>query len=210
MWSYRSVITSTFDTRLPPLDLCASPCFDLCCSPCSNKRAIGPVLTSYGYKCSCILQVWNHGSPFQPCKCPMCCSHIKSLTPLASTNHYNEDGAEATLKTIEKYNHLFVGGIRGIIPKLRETPLLAKRMFRDMTDPDQAYSNQFHKWRCFAVVLALLYMISPFNFIPPDVNIIQVCNCFAFLVVGFLKLHGVYTRRRSAQRARQMAARPPV
>ncbi|XP_074275013.1 uncharacterized protein LOC141599036 isoform X2 [Silene latifolia] len=188
-----------------------TPPNDDVCPVCFGDFTI-PCRTSCGHWfCgSCILQVWNHGSPFQPCKCPMCCSHIKSLTPLASTNHYNEDGAEATLKTIEKYNHLFVGGIRGIIPKLRETPLLAKRMFRDMTDPDQAYSNQFHKWRCFAVVLALLYMISPFNFIPPDVNIIQVCNCFAFLVVGFLKLHGVYTRRRSAQRARQMAARPPV
>ncbi|KAH9625596.1 hypothetical protein KSS87_017071, partial [Heliosperma pusillum] len=145
----------------PPNDDVCPVCFGDFTLPCR---------TSCG---SCILKVWNYGSPFQPCKCPMCCSHIKSLTPLASTNHYKEDEAEATLKTIEKYNHLFVGGIRGIVP----------------------------------MVLALLYLISPFDFIPPDVNIIQVCNCFAVLMVGFLKFRGFYTRRRSAQRARQMAAR---
>ena len=45
----------------------------------------------------------------------MCCRHIKNLTPEASVYYHNEADAKTILKTVGKYNRLFVGGIRGFI-----------------------------------------------------------------------------------------------
>lgn len=158
---------------------------------------------------SCILQVWNHGSAFHPCKCPMCCRHIKNLTPEASVYCPNEEDAKTILKTVGKYNHLFVGGTRGFILKIRELPLLIGRMVREMTDPDQADSHIL-KWRLFAMMVGFIYMISPFDFIPPGVDILHLCNCSAVLLVGLLKLVGLYRARQAALWARQIGAAEPL
>ena len=57
---------------------------------------------------SCILQVWNHGSALQPCKCPLCRRQITLLVPSeASSQQAHNAEASAILKKIEAYNRLF-------------------------------------------------------------------------------------------------------
>ncbi|PWA72074.1 hypothetical protein CTI12_AA276180 [Artemisia annua] len=57
---------------------------------------------------SCILQVWNHGSALQPCKCPLCRRQITLLVPSeASSQQAHNSEASEILKKIEAYNRLF-------------------------------------------------------------------------------------------------------
>ncbi|GAB4847851.1 hypothetical protein Ancab_026912 [Ancistrocladus abbreviatus] len=157
---------------------------------------------------SCILQVWNHGSALQPCKCPMCCQQITTLTPEGSLHQMEEAEAKKVLKAVGRYNRIFVGGTNGLALKICEAPFLIGRMLREMTDPNEAELHLL-RWRFFTMMIGLLYMLSPFNFIPQGVNVINVCNSSAVLMVGLLKLIGLVQRYCSARRVRQLAASDP-
>ncbi|CAH1431093.1 unnamed protein product [Lactuca virosa] len=56
----------------------------------------------------CILEVWNHGSTLQPCKCPLCCRHITLLVP-SKESYQQADNPEASeiIRKIESYNRIF-------------------------------------------------------------------------------------------------------
>ena len=65
---------------------------------------------------NCILQVWNYGSTFQPCRCPLCRREITLLIPSdgSSLQRHNSDVAEI-LGKIERYNRYFGARSNGII-----------------------------------------------------------------------------------------------
>ncbi|GMH24861.1 hypothetical protein Nepgr_026704 [Nepenthes gracilis] len=189
------------EMETPPDDDVCPICFSDFTLPCRAN-------CGHWFCGSCILQVWNHGSAFETCKCPMCCRHIASLTPNLSLHQENESEARKVMNAIGRYNRLFVGGPRGLVLRVRETPLLIGRMLREMTDPNQ-FEYHLLKWRCFAMMLGILYMVSPFDFLPQGVNILNLCNFSAVLMVCLLKLVGLYRKYRSAQRVRQLADSEP-
>ncbi|GJQ97276.1 E3 ubiquitin protein ligase RNF170-like protein [Tanacetum coccineum] len=61
-----------------------------------------PKILKFG---SCILQVWNHGSVLQPCKCPLCRRQITLFPGEASQQVHNSEASEI-LNKIEAYNRL--------------------------------------------------------------------------------------------------------
>lgn len=62
---------------------------------------------------SCILQFWNYSSASKPCKCPMCACKIVSLMPEASLQQQQDQEVTKVLKSVQRYNLLFVGGVLG-------------------------------------------------------------------------------------------------
>ena len=69
----------------------------------------------FGFAGSCILQFWNYSSASEPCKCPMCTCKIVNLMPDASLQQQQDQEVTEVLKSIQRYNLLFVGGVRGFV-----------------------------------------------------------------------------------------------
>ncbi|GKA72595.1 UDP-glycosyltransferase 85C1-like protein [Tanacetum coccineum] len=88
---------------------------------------------------SCILQVWNHGSALQPCKCPLCRRQITLLVPSeASSQQAHNSEASEILKKIEAYNRLFGSQSAGLAQRMQDLPFLLKRLFRELMDPQRS------------------------------------------------------------------------
>lgn len=65
---------------------------------------------------NCILQVWNYGPAFQPCKCPLCRRQITLLIPseASSRQRHNSEVSEI-LQRVETYNRQFGERSNGLI-----------------------------------------------------------------------------------------------
>ncbi|KAL8151814.1 hypothetical protein V2J09_021622 [Rumex salicifolius] len=98
-------------TDTPPEDDVCPVCFCEFVLPCRTN-------CGHWFCGSCILEVWNFSSAFQACKCPMCSSHIKNLKPAGSFPQLQDcqdaEEAKKVLKSINRYNRLFVGGASGL------------------------------------------------------------------------------------------------
>ena len=65
---------------------------------------------------NCIMQVWHHGSEFQPCKCPLCRRQITLLVPgEASLRRQRDPEVAEILSMVEAYNHHFGGRSNSLI-----------------------------------------------------------------------------------------------
>ncbi|GMJ05606.1 hypothetical protein like AT4G33940 [Hibiscus trionum] len=184
----------------PPDDDCCPICFGSFTVPCRSN-------CGHWYCGSCILQFWNYSSASRPCKCPMCACNIVNLMPEASLQQ-QQPSREVTevLKSVQRYNLLFIGGARGFIQKVRELPFFIKRMFQGLMDPD-ANDTYVAEIRIFAILLSIIYQATPFDFIPTGgLGIGRVFDCSAMVLVLILRLVGIYRRRRLMQRVRRLAA----
>ncbi|MBA0573038.1 hypothetical protein Golob_000333, partial [Gossypium lobatum] len=155
---------------------------------------------------SCILQFWNYSSASMPCKCPMCACKIVNLMPEASLQQQQDQEVTQVLKSVQRYNLLFVGGALGYIQqKLRQLPFFMKKIFQGLMDPD-ANDTYIAEMRLFAMVLSIIYRATPFDFLPTGgVGIGRVFDFSAITLVLILRLVGIYRRRRLMQRVRQVA-----
>ncbi|KAM7251307.1 hypothetical protein ACFE04_023190 [Oxalis oulophora] len=183
----------------PPVDDCCAICFGNFTVACKSN-------CGHWYCAACILQYWNYAAASKPCKCPMCSRFILNLTPESSLQggHHLEDVSKL-LKDVDRYNRLFVGGIPGLLQKIYELPLLMKRVFRQMMDPDG--HDYLSEVRLFAMMLSILYASTPFDFIPNGgMGIVRLFDYTAFAVVLSLRLVGHYRRWRLNRR---LAAAPP-
>ncbi|PSS02876.1 E3 ubiquitin-protein like [Actinidia chinensis var. chinensis] len=186
------------ETDLPLVDDCCPICFGEFAVPCRAP-------CGHWYCADCILQYWNHGAALKPCKCPMCSQLITRLIPGAS---FDRCQAVEVLENVRKYNRLFVGGIYGLILKVLALPLLIKRVFYEMMDPNAA-DNHLFKVRLFAILLGVLYSFTPFDFLPIGRrNAIDLFDNLAIALVFTLYMIGLYRRRQRRQIVRQLAAAP--
>lgn len=136
----------------------------------------------------------------------MCTRRICQLTLDVSLNHHQEPEVAEVLKSVQRYNRVFVGGTAGFIQRVRESPLFIKRIFREMMDPDRSHSHMY-KVRMLAMLLSVLYTASPFDFIPSGrVGIVRLFDYCAIALVLTLHWIGVYRARRRAQRVRNLAS----
>ncbi|XP_022746473.1 armadillo repeat-containing protein 6 [Durio zibethinus] len=193
----RKVEESSGNKRLsesPPDDDCCPICFGSFTVPCRSN-------CGHWYCGSCILQFWNYSSTSKPCKCPMCACKIVNLMPEASLQQQQQD-QEVTevLKSVQRYNLLFLGGARGFVQKVLELPFFIKRMFQGLMDPD-ANDTYIAEMRLFAMVLSIIYRATRFDFIPTGgLGIGRVFDFSAITLVLILRLVGIYRRRRLTQR----------
>uniref|UniRef100_A0A5B6ZI29 RING-type domain-containing protein n=1 Tax=Davidia involucrata TaxID=16924 RepID=A0A5B6ZI29_DAVIN len=143
-----------------------SPPIDDCCPICFGSFTIACKTSCGHWFCgNCILQYWNYSAALQRCKCPICMCLINKLTPEASLTLRQEEEVIEVLKNIKRYNRLFVGGAHGLILKVLQSPLVIRRMFQGLMDPDRFRFN-YYIMRYFALLLSILYEINNFEFIP--------------------------------------------
>ncbi|XP_059653515.1 uncharacterized protein LOC132300460 isoform X2 [Cornus florida] len=188
------------DSNTPPSDDCCPICFDAFVVPAQAE-------CGHWYCAGCILQYWKHGSELQPCKCPMCSRPICKLTPATSMHYQQEEGVAEVLENIWTYNHLFVGGIYGLIHKVLVLPLIIKRIYRDMMNPDRAL-HHLHKAHFVAILLGALYNFCSFDFLKTgDLSAVDFFDFCTTALVGILYLIGLCRIRRLQHGVRSAAIR---
>lgn len=73
---------------------------------------------------SCILQVWDHGSALQACKCPLCRRPITLLVPSESASRLHRDPeVPGVLRRVEQYNRHFGRHANGLLQVFRLLPM---------------------------------------------------------------------------------------
>ncbi|XP_034917020.1 uncharacterized protein [Populus alba] len=195
---------SYMDREGPPLDDCCPICFGTFDVPCKAN-------CGHWYCGSCILQYWKYSGPSSRCKCPMCSSRISNLTPEASLHGQQEQEVVKVLEDVRRYNHVFVGGVRGLARKVHVVPFLFKRMLEEMMDPDGHNFFLYEKlMRMFAIFLAILYISSPFDFIPLGrIGVVRLFEYMSMLLAVTLRLAGIFRRRRLNQQEAETFMGPP-
>ncbi|KAH9307863.1 hypothetical protein KI387_035774, partial [Taxus chinensis] len=151
-----------FRTRMdsPPENDCCSVCHDNFSLPCQANCA-------HWFCGECILRVWHHSSAIQPSKCPICRRPINLLIPCESaTRQRNEPEVDSVLQYIERYNRIFGGGSVGFFQRLRDTPLLLRRLLREMMDPQRALPLVFRARVVLSFALVAIYVFSPVDILP--------------------------------------------
>ncbi|XP_002966179.2 E3 ubiquitin-protein ligase RNF170 [Selaginella moellendorffii] len=162
-------------TAPPPLDhppiTMEAPDENDCCSVCHDTFTLPCQANCAHWFCGeCILRVWQHSAALQPCKCPICRRTINLLIPGREYQERNRDAeSERLLREISKYNRLFGGAPSSVIQRLRDMPLLLRRFFRDLLDPQRALLI-LHRTRFILVVfLSMCYVLSPIDLLPEAV-----------------------------------------
>ncbi|CAN0927808.1 E3 ubiquitin-protein ligase RNF170 [Linum grandiflorum] len=184
---------------------------DDCCPICFGEFSVTAVACKancgHWYCGSCILQLWNYSAASGPCKCPMCSSRITNLTPEASFFDQQDLEAREVLQSVQRYNRLYVGGVRGLAQNVVELPLLLKRLVIRMMDPDRRVPMCVDE-NLLTLTFLIIYDFSPFDFISLNrEEAYRLCRFVALAIVVILRLAGLYRRRRLNQRVRaQMAA----
>ncbi|KAJ4833590.1 hypothetical protein Tsubulata_009205 [Turnera subulata] len=193
----RDSVVSYADRDAPPADDCCPICFGSFAVPCKSN-------CGHWYCGSCIIQYWKYCAASRPCKCPLCTCRITKLTPLALLDRdQQEQPVLQVVEDVHRYNRIFVGGVRGVVQKVRESPFFLKRMFQHMMDPDMStgdfYLNEL-RMRLFAMFLGLLYTAASFDFIPTGgFGVPRLFDYAATALVVILRLVGIYRRWRLAQ-----------
>ncbi|MFQ6620736.1 hypothetical protein Gotur_001519 [Gossypium turneri] len=186
-------------SETPPDDDCCPICFGPFTVPCRSN-------CGHWYCGSCILQFWNYSSASKPCGCPMCTCMIVNLMPEASLEQQpqNQEVAEV-LKSVRRYNLLFLGGARGFIQN--NVVLFCSRQ-------QSLYSLLVYCSVCLTtVMLDVLFCceqaVNIFFLLflaERGIGIGRVFDCSAIILILILRLVGIYRRRRLMQRVRRLAA----
>ncbi|XP_059630975.1 uncharacterized protein LOC132273882 isoform X4 [Cornus florida] len=88
---------------------------------------------------NCIMQVWNYGSTFHPCKCPLCYRQITLLIPSqASSQLRNNSQVADILGRVETYNRHFGQRSNGLYQRLQDLPFLLRRPLRELMYPQRS------------------------------------------------------------------------
>ncbi|XP_058215748.1 uncharacterized protein LOC131326865 isoform X1 [Rhododendron vialii] len=183
----------------PPDDDCCSICFGDFDIPCKTN-------CGHWFCARCILMLWNYGRALQRCKCPICTRCISELTPEASLALRQEEEVVEALKKVERYNRLYVGGARGLMMKVHELPLLFRRCLGEMIDPNRLRFN-YYTARLIALLLAILYEVCGFDFIPTGrLGAARLFQYSAMAVVLILFAVGLVRRFILYLRVRRLAA----
>ncbi|KAM7478858.1 hypothetical protein LguiA_027071 [Lonicera macranthoides] len=183
-----------------------TPPDDDCCPICFGDFTIACKTNCGHWFCAtCILQFWNYRAALQKCKCPICARLISKLTPEASLLILQEEEVIQVLKNVQRYNHLFQGGAHGFMRKVLELPLVFRRIFQGLMDPDRLRFN-YYSMRVFALLLSCMYNMSPFDFIPTGgLGVRRLFDLCAIMLVAILCLVGVFRRVMLRHRVRVLA-----
>ncbi|XP_010247803.1 PREDICTED: E3 ubiquitin-protein ligase RNF170-like [Nelumbo nucifera] len=171
----------------PPENDCCSICHDDFNLPCQAN-------CSHWFCGNCILRVWQHGSALQPCKCPICRRLITLLIPCETTSRdRHEPEVSRVLTSIERYNRLFGGGTQGLIQRLRDLPFFMRRLLRELMDPQRSLPLVFRARMFFALLLSVIYILSPIDIIPEGIlGFIGLLDDLLIALIFFLHVAAIY------------------
>lgn len=172
----------------PPAGEICSVCHDSFTLPCQANCA-------HWFCGECILRVWQHGSALQPCKCPICRRPIILLIPSDefATSQREQPEADRILQDLAKYNRIFGGEAVSIIQRIRDMPLLLRRMVWELTDPQRAIPlvNRIHI--LFCLVCLAVYVFSPLDLLPEGIlGVIGFLDDLLVLVMVLFHLSMLY------------------
>lgn len=175
--------------KRPEVDHCPI-CFGDFTIPCRTS-------CEHRFCATCILQLWNYRSTVQRCKCPICCRPISKLVPEDSFLVQQEENAEL-LRDIQRYNHMYVGGVYAVFLRLMALPLLMRRvlgsLMSKLIDPDHVKLNCYIM-RLFALFLSWIYSSCNFEFIPTGrLGIWRLLDICAMAMVAIFYLAGLFHR----------------
>nr|KJB59641.1 hypothetical protein B456_009G265000 [Gossypium raimondii] len=149
----------------PPPNDCCSICHGYFNVPCQAN-------CSHWFCGNCIMLVWQHGSPFQTCKCPLCRRQITLLVPgEASLRERHNPAVAEILEKVEKYNRYFGGQSNGLIQRLQDLPFLLRRLLREITDPQRTLPLVIRARIYLAMFLSAIYVFSPIDIIPEGMSL---------------------------------------
>uniref|UniRef100_A0A5B7BU90 E3 ubiquitin-protein ligase RNF170 n=1 Tax=Davidia involucrata TaxID=16924 RepID=A0A5B7BU90_DAVIN len=166
-----------------------------CCSICHGNFHIPCQANCSHWFCgNCILQVWNHGSVLQPCRCPLCRRQITLLIPseASSQQRQNPEVAE-TLGKVETYNRYFGERADGLIQRLEDLPFLLRRLLRELMDPQRSLPLVLRARIYLAMAVSAIYIVSPVDIIPEGVlGIIGLLDDIIIALICFLHVAALY------------------
>ncbi|GAV65563.1 DUF1232 domain-containing protein [Cephalotus follicularis] len=170
----------------PENDLC-SVCHGNFNYPCQAN-------CSHWFCGNCIMLVYEHGSAFQPCRCPLCRRQITLLVPgEASLRETQTPSAIQTLDKVQKYNRMFAGNNNGLIQRLRDLPFLLPRLLRELVDPQRTLPFVIRARVYTAIIGSAVYILSPVDIIPEGIlGIVGLLDDLLIAVICFLHVAALY------------------
>ncbi|XAR57543.1 Ubiquitin--protein ligase [Bertholletia excelsa] len=171
----------------PPANDCCSICHGNFHIPCQAN-------CSHWFCGNCILEVWNHGSTLQPCKCPLCRREITLLIPsyALSQQHHDPNAAEV-IENLERYNRYFGARSNGLIQRLEDLPFLLRRLLREIRDPQRSLPLVIRARVYLAMLVTVIYIISPVDIIPEGIlGIIGLLDDALIALLSFLHVAALY------------------
>ncbi|KAI3512945.1 hypothetical protein L1887_20268 [Cichorium endivia] len=166
-----------------------------CCAIChGNFHIPHQANCSHWYCGNCILQVWNHGSALQPCKCPLCRRQITLLVPSqAASQQVDNPEASEILRKIEAYNRVFGSQSTGLSQRLQDLPFLIKRLFRELMDPQRSLPFVIKARVYLALLSTAIYVLSPVDIIPEALfGILGLLDDVIIALIFFLHVGTLY------------------
>lgn len=170
---------------VPPQNDCCSICHDSFTFPCQANCA-------HWFCGDCILRVWQHTTALQPCRCPICRRTINLLIP-SGFERSGEPEAQRVLRDVANYNRYHGGGPVGIIQRVRDMPLLLRRMMQDLMDPQRALPLVHRTRIIIYLVLMVFYVFSPLDILPEGIfGFIGLLDDFLVMLLVLFHLAAVY------------------
>ncbi|CAI9267191.1 unnamed protein product [Lactuca saligna] len=166
-----------------------------CCAIChGNFHIPHQANCSHWYCGSCILEVWNHGSALQPCKCPLCRRHITLLVPSQESSQQSDNPeASEIIRKIESYNRIFGSHSTGLSQRLQDLPFLIKRLFREVMDPQRSLPFVIKARVFMALLSTVIYVLSPVDIIPEALfGIVGLLDDVIIALIFFLHVGTLY------------------
>ncbi|MED6205101.1 hypothetical protein PIB30_015012 [Stylosanthes scabra] len=171
----------------PPANDMCSVCHGNFNTPCQSN-------CSHWFCANCIMLVWHHGSAVQPCKCPLCRRPITLLVPTDdSLSHRHDPEVANALDKIQRYNRLFGEREGGLLQRLQDLPFLLRRLLRDFSDPRRSLPLVIRARVYIAMILSVVYIISPIDIIPEGIlGIVGLLDDLLIVLICFLHVAALY------------------
>ncbi|CAN1271572.1 E3 ubiquitin-protein ligase RNF170 [Linum perenne] len=165
----------------PPANDCCSICHGHFKVPCQAN-------CSHWFCGDCIMLVWQHGPPVQPCKCPLCRRTITLLVPgEAGLRERNNVEVTEVLDKVQRYNRIYGGETSGLIQRMQDLPFFIRRLFREIMDPQRSLPLVIR------VILSAIYTLSPIDIIPEGIlGIVGLLDDALILLICFLHVAAIY------------------
>ncbi|KAL2610811.1 hypothetical protein R1flu_022503 [Riccia fluitans] len=168
-----------------------------CCAICHDNYTLPVQANCAHWFCGeCILRVWQHTSALQPCKCPICRRPINLFIPSEPDPNVQNQGppnADMIMRDIAKYNRIFGGQSVGIFQRVRDMPLLLRRLVRDLMDPQRAIQLIQRTPILFYLLFLAFYVFSPLDIIPEGiVGVVGLLDDLLVLVIMLFYLAMLY------------------
>ncbi|KAI4367907.1 hypothetical protein MLD38_016533 [Melastoma candidum] len=171
----------------PPDDEECSVCHGPFRVPCQSN-------CSHWFCGDCIMLVWHHGSPIQPCKCPLCRREITLLVPAeASMSQGDDSSAAEVLKKVETYNRCFGDSSGGLFQRMQDLPFFIGRLARELAHPERSLPFIIRVRVFIAIALSVVYVISPVDIVPESVlGIIGYLDDLIIVMICILHVSAIY------------------